>query len=59
MKALALEDLGLNELSFDQQREINGGNPFWIGLGVGLCVKAVYDFLNGVYTGIQLEMADK
>ena len=59
METLELADLELCDLNVEEQKEITGGNPIWIGLAVGLGVKAIYDFANGMYSGIQLELANK
>ena len=47
----------MKELQFDEIKKINGGgNPIWIGIGIGFGAMVVYDFINGVYTGIKEEL---
>jgi len=57
MNSLTLENFGVVELSQDESKELNGGNPILIGIGIGVGAIAVYDFINGVYTGIKTELA--
>lgn len=54
-----LENLGIVELQAKESRTINGGGhpAIWIGIGIGLAVIGIYDFLNGVYAGIKQELA--
>ena len=59
MKTMELENYGVFELQEPESRSISGGNPFWIGVGIGFGVMALYDFANGVYAGIKLELAQK
>ena len=57
MKTIELKKFNLIELNEIELRKIEGGNPFWIGIGIGIGVMAAYDFINGVYTGIKEELA--
>lgn len=61
MKTLELENSGIRELSFDEKsRTVGGITPwvaFYVGVGIGVASIAVYDFINGVYSGIKQELA--
>jgi hypothetical protein len=55
MQTLALENYGISELSFDEQRETDGGNPAWLLAAIAyFCVESatnptssVNNLLNG------------
>lgn len=51
------EKFGVTELNEQENKTVNGGNPVLIGIGIGIGVMALYDFANGVYTGIKQELA--
>jgi len=46
MQTLELENYGASELSFDEQIEIDGGNP-WLFLGIAVVTAICWDsFMN-------------
>lgn len=57
-KNVDFEDYKIVELEHEEKVQIQAGNPFWIGVGIGFGAMALYDFVNGVYTGIKLELAE-
>lgn len=61
MKTLELEKIGVIELQLEQSNKVVGGAlpwaAFWLGVGIGVGAMAVYDFANGVYSGINEELA--
>lgn len=55
-----MKNSNVQVLGSKEAASIIGGNPFWIGVAVGLFARGVYDLVNGVYAGVlyQLDQPD-
>jgi hypothetical protein len=62
MQSLALENYGTSELSFDEQRETDGGNPaaigWWLGCAAAVVAGAAIEIIQ-VWDGLKAGLAGK
>jgi hypothetical protein len=62
MQSLALENYGTSELSFDEQRETDGGNPvvvaWWAGCAAAIVAGAVIEIIQD-WDGLKAGLAGK